>query len=62
MRNDDLSYFLRRMCEEEAAATRTHCVEAAAVHLDLASRYRAVLDAYGHASVADGADPCSDAA
>ena len=45
MRNDDLSYFLRRMCEEEAAATRTHCVEAAAVHLDLASRYRAVLDA-----------------
>jgi hypothetical protein len=62
MSNDDLSYFVRRMCDEERAAAATNDPDVAAVHHDLASRYRAILSAYGHPSVADGADPCSQAA
>jgi PAS domain S-box-containing protein len=58
MGDDGLDYFVRRMCDEREAASRAADERLAAVHHDLAQRYRGLLEAYDHPAVRDGANPC----
>lgn len=60
MGDEGLDYFVRRMCDEREAASRAADERLAAVHRDLAQRYRGLLEAYDHPAVRDGADPCPE--
>ena len=46
MSNPDINYFNKRFIEERAAAQSATDARAAEIHLDLARRYEAVVQAY----------------